>query len=367
MTRILADKKLFKLSDFLPEEVDLIFFDPNVETPDMEGFDALLIRSVTKIQRNEFNKIPLSLKFIGTGSSGRDHVDENLLQENNIHFVDAKGTNANVVAEYVATSLITLSEEDENLLKARIGIIGVGAVGKKVNELLKNLDYETVLFDPPREKRDPKFKSVSLKEILDCEILTFHMPLHRKGIYSTYHWLDSSKLKDRKYLAIINTSRGGIIDENAVLISKLAGNIKFLISDVWENEPDLNSEFVSVCDIATPHIAGSSVQSKMNASKILALKICDFFELGSPKEVHHSKQEVYIPNQKMGTEDIILKLHPIIKYDSMLREIISKTEKESLFGKLRTDFPLRNEYSEITISNLDIYKYPILKKLGISN
>lgn len=363
MIRILADKNLYKLSEFLPEEVDLKFYDPNLNFPDLESFDAFLIRSVTKIQKDNYTNISPSVKFIGTGSSGKDHVDEYLISEKGIHFVDAKGSNADVVAEYVATSLITLNKKNKRISKARIGIVGVGAVGSKVNELLQKLGYETVLYDPPRKMREPDFESVSLNEILNCNILTFHIPLSQNN----YHWFNSEKLAKQNYLAIINTSRGGIIDEHAVLKSKLEGKIDYIVSDVWENEPNLNIEFMKRCDIATPHIAGSSIQSKMNASKMLAEEVCNFFQLKSPIGIAKLKEKIYLKNRLATTEEIILEIHPLLVYDSKLRELTNNMKKEILFAKLRTNFPLRNEYTNISIANIDLCMHPILIKLGISN
>jgi erythronate-4-phosphate dehydrogenase len=363
LIRILADKNLYKLSDFLPVEVDLKFYDPNLNFPDLETFDAFLIRSITKIQKDNYKKISPTIKFIGTGSSGKDHVDEDLISKKGLHFVDAKGSNADVVAEYVATSLITLNKKDKRISKARIGIVGVGAVGSKVNELLQKLDYETVLFDPPRKIREPDFESVSLNKILNCDILTFHIPLNQNN----YHWFNSEKLAKQNYLAIINASRGGVVDERAVLKSKLEGKIDYIVSDVWENEPNLNIEFMQLCDIATPHIAGSSIQSKMNASKMLAEEVCNFFGLKSPIGMSKPKEKIYFKNLSITTEEIISEIHPLLVYDSKLRELSNNIKRETLFAKLRTDFPLRNEYTNIRIMNIDLCMHPILKKLGISN
>ncbi len=367
MLKVLADRNLYRLSEFLPNEVELITYDPNVETPKVEGFDALFIRSVTKINRKSFNSFPARLTFIGTGSSGNDHVDRDLLKECGIHFVDAKGSNANVVAEYVVTSLILLSEKEKSILNAKIGIVGVGAVGSRVYELLTKLGHKTVLYDPPREQRDPVFKSASLDEVLNCDVITLHTPLVKTGSFSTYHWLDSTKLLHRKYLAVINAARGGVLDECAVMNAKKEGSIKHLVIDVWEHEPNFDTNFVDHCDIATPHIAGSSIQSKMNASRMLAKQFCNYFGLEFPKRVH-SKKEV---RPELGTiknaHEVIAEIHPILTYDSLLRDLSRKNDKMNQFAKLRTDFPFRNEYSEIRIPNLSLSEHPILMKLGITN
>lgn len=367
MIRILADQNLYKLSEFLPPQIDLVTYDPNIELPDLDGYDALLIRSVTKINNGILDKIPSSLKFIGTGSSGIDHVEAEEVQNRGIHFVDAKGSNANVVAEYVITALIILSEKNERILSSKIGIIGVGAVGSRVHELLLKLGHETVLYDPPREDREPGFTSSTIEDVLSCDVLTFHIPLEKNGELSTFHWLDETKLANRNYLAIINAARGGVIDEQAVLAAKMDGRIDSLVIDVWENEPDLNPSFLRHCDFATPHIAGSSIQSKKNASRMLGKELSNYFHLEMPKEELSPKEEVLIQNELFTLPVLLSRIHPLLQYDAKLRATISNENKQILFKQLRTDFPFRNEYSALRIPNLNFHKYPILEKLGIEN
>jgi erythronate-4-phosphate dehydrogenase len=367
LLKVLADKNLFKLSEFLPSQVDLVKYDPNQGPLDLTGFDALLIRSVTKIRKEFINGLPSSLKFIGTGSSGSDHVDKELLKKRDIHFADAKGSNANVVAEYVVTSLIALSKKNKDILKASIGIIGVGAVGTKVYELLDKLGHDTVLFDPPRETRDPNFKSSSIDEVLECDVLTFHIPLENEGDHPTFHWLDSSKLDNQRFLAVINAARGGVIDEQVVLEAKTDGRIDHLIIDVWENEPDINTEFTQHCDIASPHIAGSSIQSKLNASRMLAEQLCSYFELDTPIIKNSPKEILSISTKNSNEVDLITNIYPLLKYDSELRSILTSNDKNRLFAKLRTDFPYRNEYPYLRIPDINLDKFPVLKKLGITN
>jgi len=367
LIKILADQNLYKLSDLIPKQVECDLFDPNIGLPDLNGFDALLIRSVTKIKKNRFSSLPPTLKFIGTGSSGRDHVDEELLKEHGIHFVDAKGSNANVVAEYVATALFILNEHDDKIAKSKIGIVGVGAVGEKVSELLNKLGFRTILYDPPREKWDHQFRSASLEDVLRCDILTFHVPLERDGQYATYHWLNDANLANRNFLAIINAARGGIVDEKAVMASRLKGCVQYLIFDVWENEPHFNPEFVNHCHIATPHIAGSSVQSKMNASKMLVEKLCTYFDIENRILCSTDRKLIQLENQSSSLEHILSECHPMLKYDELLKKISTSNQRHNKFAKLRTDYPFRYEYPAISIPNFYLEKFPILKKLGIKD
>ncbi len=367
MIRVLADENLYKLETFLPKEIELVKYDPVLGMPDINGFDAWLLRSVTKVNPITIPKLPKLLKFIGTGSSGRDHIDKNYLLENEIRFVDAKGSNANVVAEYVVTSILLLDSDLKNLLNLRVGIIGIGAVGKKVVSLLNKIGFNTVSYDPPRDEKESDFESASLEKVLSCDILTFHVPLERTGKHPTYHWLNNEKLSNRDYFAIINAARGGVIDEIALMIAKQRNSVKHLIIDVWENEPDFNPVLAKYCSFATPHIAGSSIQSKTNASEMLATRLCNFFELKSPKKAEIEKQIIHLENANSTIRDVIYNCHPLPEYHKILLNIGSDPDKCSLFARLRTDFPYRNEYPVIRIPEVNLMKFPILKKFGISN
>lgn len=367
MIRLLADQNLYQLSEYLPTQVELTTYDPNIGIPLLDGFDAWFIRSVTKINNQTIKEFPNELKFIGTGSSGTDHVDKSLFKENHIQFVDAKGSNANVVAEYVTTSLLMLADDDPEIFHACIGIIGVGAVGSQVNKLVKKLGFETKLYDPPRQKRESSFTSDSLDEVLNCEILTLHLPLEKKGDDPTYHWLDEKKLAGKSYKVIINAARGGVTDEDALLDAKKNGRVEYLVTDVWENEPLINAKFMAKCSIATPHIAGSSVQSKMNASKVLIEKLCSFYQLDVHVPELSDIKILHGLSSNFTLSSILNRCNPINEYDFELRKIADEPNLNELFARLRTDFPYRHEFGFIQIPDLRLEDFPLLKKLGLKN
>lgn len=366
MIKVLADQNLYKLADFLPKEVELSFYNPSESVWDLENYDAWLIRTVTRVNSETVPQIPPELKFIGTGSSGNDHVDMDYLKKKGVHFVDAKGCNANAVAEYVATSLLLLKDDIPNLIEMKIGIIGVGAVGQKSNQLLKKLGFETVLFDPPREQRESGFKSASQEEVLRCDILTFHVPLTISGNNKTFHWLSEDKLMSTSFSVVINAARGGVIDEQAVFKVKSEKRIKHLVIDVWEDEPDFNSEFANECFIATPHIAGYSEQAKLNASRIICEELCDYFDLPKIKNGYKVKTQIPEISFHSSLTPILKSVHPIIDYDKKLRSLINSPDKIARFRNLRTNHPFRNEYSQISLDKDLLALHPDLVKLGIS-
>tara|TARA_R100000908_G_scaffold65358_1_gene54792 strand:+ start:25917 stop:27029 length:1113 start_codon:yes stop_codon:yes gene_type:complete len=367
LIHVLADQNLYKIEDLIPPEADLSLYDPSQGIPDPKGFDALLVRTVTHLNEQTIPSIPNSLKFIGTGSSGTDHLDNEYLESQGITLANANGCNARAVAEYVLTSLLLWREKYQPKQNfGKVGVIGVGKAGSAVVQLLSECNIESVEFDPPREERDPDFRSASLEEVLDCDILTFHVPLNRKGNYPTYHWLNEKKLSGQKYKLIINAARGGVIDETALKRSYEQGNTQQYVLDVWEGEPNLNPEIAKHAFIATPHIAGYSEQAKVNATRIVCQKMMDFFGLEQPsvpfKIDFRTEQLAGIKND---LSEILNHLHPISGYDEALRELLDQPDKDIQFRELRNNWPYRLEYPSLKIPAMYLDEFPELSKLGI--
>ncbi len=368
MIKVIADQNLYRLEEFLPNEVELTTYDPHHGLPDTTGFDALLLRTVSKLNDQSFKIIPDSLKFVGTGSSGSDHVDINYLKNNGIEFVDALGNNSRAVAEYVVTALLLWREDKKkNLHDFTYGIIGVGNAGSAVAEIFADFGFKTALFDPPRAEREPDFDSASLDEVLNCDILTFHVPFSDSGKYPTRQWLNEEKLAGRSFELIINAARGGVIDESAVFKAMDSEHVKDVVIDVWENEPDFDIEFANQAFIATPHIAGYSEQSKLNASNMICEKLCQFFGLKCPPtENLYQFKEIKPAHIQYSLVNWLLRLHPIKEYDAALRDLAKRPDKAILFQKLRTDRPYRFEYGFLKLEPEFLNGFEDLKKLGLN-
>src|SRR5690554_2530369 len=170
--KILADHYLYKLSDLIPEDTGLERYIPEEGLPPgATDFDALLIRTVTKINPHTLPHAG-NLKFIGTATAGFDHVDITHLEKLGIEFALSEGCNANAVAEYVLTVLYRWAEVSEiSLPDKKIGIVGMGNTGGRIAGYLKMLNIEFAGFDPPKQEREPGFISCSTEELLGCDIL----------------------------------------------------------------------------------------------------------------------------------------------------------------------------------------------------
>lgn len=368
MIKVLADKNLYKIADYLPKESQLTIYDPADGLPDPVGYDALIVQTVTKLNSVTLPEPPEQLKFIGTGSSGTDHIQADYFAAKGIKVCNAKGCNAAAVSEYILTSLLLWSEAvSEDLSNCSVGVIGAGSAGSAVMNLLEKFGISYKAYDPPKENRDPHFQSVSLHDVLSCDILTFHVPLTVNGEYKTYHWLNERKLSGRNFKLIINASRGGVIDEKALLKAHKEGLVENYVIDVWENEPVFNDLFAEHAFIATPHIAGYSEQSKLRATEMICQHLSDLFKLDFSNNHPSESFRLISVNGRDSLSDVITAINPVKDYDAALRELKARKDKGLAFRELRNNFPFRYEYPHIKVASDVFQRFPLLQKFGIKN
>jgi erythronate-4-phosphate dehydrogenase len=358
---------LYKIKELIPTGCKLSLYNPSDGLPDIAATEALLIRTVTTLNAETLPSPPKQLTFIGTGSSGMDHLDNDYLEDQGIKLASANGCNARTVAEYVVTAMLLWKEKHQPKKPfGKVGVIGVGKAGSAVTALLADFGIEFEAYDPPREQRDADFKSASLQEVMDCDILTFHVPLNKKGPHPTFHWLDEKKLHGKSYELVINAARGGVIDEMALMKYYVEGSVHNYVLDVWEGEPDFNTEVAKHAFIATPHIAGYSEQAKVNATKMICNKLAAYFELGSGSvqyEIPDRSED--LAHIQYDLTKLITRLHPILGYDQALRDLTHRPDRIILFRNLRNEWPYRLEYPSIKIRQDLLDTFPELINLGI--
>lgn len=227
------------------------------------GADALMVRSVTTV--NQALLAGQRVRFVGTATAGTDHVDTAWLAQAGIGFSAAPGCNAIAVVEYVFSALMLLAERDGFALRDKtVGIVGVGNVGSRLQRRLTALGIRTLLCDPPRADRGDDEQFHSLADLQrEADIITFHTPLNKSGPYRTLHLADADFLRGLPPGRIlINAGRGAVVDNAALLQALEAGQDLRVVLDVWEPEPMLSLPLLARVDIATPHIAGYSLEGK---------------------------------------------------------------------------------------------------------
>lgn len=238
----------------------------------LAGAEALIVRSITRVDAallDAAERFGARLRFVGTCTIGTDHVDRAVLTARGIEFASAPGCNAEAVADYALASLALLAErEGVELDQRRIGIVGAGNVGERVYRRLTALGIESRRCDPPRAEVEGNAEFHPLDDLLSwADVVCLHTPLVREGAHATHHLLNAERIAA---LApgtwLFSAGRGDCLD-GAALRERLVRHADLrTVLDVWEGEPDIDTALWQLCDIATPHIAGHSLDGKLRGT-----------------------------------------------------------------------------------------------------
>ena len=240
----------------------------------LENVDVLLVRSVTRVDRELLEGS--AVRFVGTCTIGTDHLDLDYFEQAGIAWASAPGCNARGVVDYVLGSLLALAEvRGEVLARRRFGVVGAGEVGERLVEVLRGLGWDVRVCDPPRQGREAG-DFVSLDEILaECDVVSLHTPLTLGGDWPTFHLFDQARLSRlRPGTWLINASRGAVVDNAALRDLLLQRPDMEAVLDVWEGEPQVDVALAGLCRIATPHIAGYSLDGKLRGTAQIYAALC---------------------------------------------------------------------------------------------
>ena len=322
--------------------------------------DVLLVRSITPVDSDLL--ADSKVRFVATATIGFDHIDVDFLRRNNIGFASAPGSNSNSAAEYVIAGLLEIGRKyDIDLEDKSIGIIGVGNVGSRVAKKCAALGMQIYLNDPPLQRQTGEGKYLPLKELLDCDFITFHTPLTFESIDKTYHLADENFFKSLKEGCVfVNASRGGVVDSEALKTVIRSGRFSYVVLDVWENEPNIDTEFLEMVDIGTPHIAGYSLDGKISGMIMIYKAACEHFGLSPMFGIEDFLPEPAVRqlrikpstgNEQGALLDAVRKIYDIREDDTKLRLISEKPAKErgGFFDGLRKNYPVRREFQNTQI------------------
>lgn len=365
--KIIADGHLPYVDEFFGQygEIKKVL-GREMQPADVKGADLLLVRSVTKINADLLQDS--NVKFVGSMTAGADHMDTAWLTSAGIQWSTADGFNATPVADYVVSTLAALLQRHVLPQKrARVVVVGAGNVGSKVIERMHLLNMEVIVCDPPRARAEANFKSVALHEIEDVDFISLHVPLQMDGEDATYHCIDSAFLKRQKAgTVILNASRGAVVDSNALLQS--GGHLIWCL-DVFENEPEIDKNILERANLATPHIAGYSVQSKVRGMEMLYQAACHAGVITAM-----DKAPLVMPHQVLGYagkehhwQDIVLGVFNPAVMTAMMRTSVLPAEHHGvIFDELRNRFQYRHEFAYTKVPGLMLANHDvrILAHLG---
>lgn len=273
---ILADKVIADAARAFAVYGEVIQFDGRHLDPALlKSADILLVRSVTRVNEQLLDGTPI--KFVGTATAGTDHIEQESLKNAGVQFASAPGCNANAVAEFITTSILLFCAAENLQPEAtQVAIIGHGSVGSQVEIKLQALGFRCLLNDPIKVAGKQAGTAlqgdfVSLETALKADIVTLHTPLTYDGPYPTHRLIDAAKLADMDNCRLlINAARGGIVDESALSVRLNNDETFHALLDCWENEPQINRGLIEQVFRSSPHVAGHSIEARLNATGMLA-------------------------------------------------------------------------------------------------
>ena len=295
---LICDQVSPVLKEVLEKNGLKVTYEPEV-TPEqiaekIGNFEVVVVRSRTKITRELIEKAD-KCKIIARVGVGLDNIDQNAAKEKNIRVLNAVEGAITAVAELVIGLMLSMAREipradreirNGNWIKKELmgtelkgkylGIVGLGNIGKRLGRLARALNMNIIGYDVT-DIDDEFSKEVGLmKADLDtllssADYVSFHVPL----LDSTRHMINADKLKLMKKTArIINTARGGVIDEDALYNSLKDGNLAGAALDVFEVEPATGNRLTTLPNfVATPHMGAQTKEAQLLAANVIAEKI----------------------------------------------------------------------------------------------
>lgn len=340
MKKIVIDK-------FIPFEgnpfegiAEMVRLTPDEITADaVKDADALIVRTRTKCGAPLLEGSRVGM--IATATIGTDHLDFPWLDSHGIKTVSAPGCNAPAVAQYVLSSIFSLGLGQPGM---RLGIVGLGHVGSLIASWALNLGMDVLACDPPRRERDGGWNPeepftagdiefVSMSEIgRKADVVTVHTPLSRGGEYPTVHLIDRDFIDIAPKALVINSARGPVADNRALLEAIRKGAIAHLAMDCWEGEPAISTELLKLAEISTPHIAGYSIEGKKRATAVTFNAVLEHF--GSDRRIN--------PGVAMTAPRSVTAQAIVDSYDPLADSLPLKSSPAD-FERLRNTYPLRHE------------------------
>ena len=301
-----------------------------ISAEDVRDADALVIRTRTRC--DETLLAGSRVRMIATATIGFDHIDLAWCRRNGIEVATAAGCNARGVLQWVAAVLALLARRQGWTPGQRtLGVVGVGHVGSLVKSYAEAWGFRVLCCDPPREERE-RCGFLPLEEVArQADILTFHTPLDDSTRHMAGEWLFRMM---KPGAVLLNSSRGEVVDGEALLRSELEWAL-----DVWEHEPELNPELLRRALVATPHIAGYSLQGKANATALAVAALARKF--GLPVEGWYPPEVTPSQPRAISWQELVCTIVGAYDIEAESRRL---KQQPSAFESLRDRYDYRQEY-----------------------
>ncbi len=331
-----------------------------ITAADLIDADVLLVRSVTQVNRQllEHSKI----KFVGSATIGTDHIDTAYLHSAGIEFAHAPGCNAEAVVQYDLSVMCRLMPDWQS---KTVGIVGCGNVGGRLYRRLSDLGVNCRVYDPFLTS-DLVADIGSFDQLYSCDIICLHTPITKNTEFPTHHLFDHEVLLKLKPDALlINAGRGAVVDNKALLACLESGSRLQVALDVWESEPQLDLSLMALVTLATPHIAGYSLEGKTNGTQM----VFDAFlqsQGKSAQQLQKSEVKCQALGDRASLEEAILLSYDVCEDDLRMRaalaDLVTAEAVGLAFDQLRKTYPVRREFSFYSVPSED----ENFKRLGFS-
>ena len=323
---------------------------------DVRCADAMIVRTRTRCNAQLLAES--GVRFIATATIGFDHLDLAFLAENNIAWTNAPGCNADGVAQYIASCLVKYGTPGMT-----VGVVGVGEVGRRVAKTAQILGFNTLLNDPPRMAAEGPQGFTSLDELLhNSDIVTVHIP----GGGNNVNFANEQFFRTMKRGSIfINSSRGEVVDENALKNAIDELRPEKIILDVWRNEPHIDRFLMNYALEATPHIAGYSTDGKANATLQSVRSLGRFF--GVDALANYSMDAIPVPPPDAPLfalpDKEQIKAAILHSYDAGVDTALLRGNPGA-FEELRGKYRTRREFHAYTLTNVQPENRAALAAMG---
>jgi erythronate-4-phosphate dehydrogenase len=368
--KIVADKNMPLLAETFGRHGEIQLLDGrHICNADLADADVLLVRSVTRVDESLLRGT--GIRFVGSATIGIDHLDTTWLNTNNIIWAHAPGCNANAASQYALAMMWLACEHlNRDFRQQTVGIIGRGNVGQRLEHLLKILNIPVMSCDPPlQDAGEPQL--VSMDEACANSIISMHVPLTSGGKYPTINLFDSRQLEAlRSNTLLVNTSRGAVIEKAGLLAQIYSGRLQAAL-DVWPDEPFIDPEMLDAVTIATPHVAGYSLEGKQAGTEMIYAVFCKRFSLRSPGGQVPGIETVTLdfPSETPGDQALrrsIQSSSQVERDDTALRQQppFKTGDKRVHIDSLRAAYPDRYEFKSHLVRGLSDADAQLMNQLG---
>ena len=327
---------------FEPYGAEVIYKDgPEIVRGDLLDADALVIRTRTRCDAALLKGT--AVKLIATATASMDNIDQQWCKEHGIYVQNASGCNAGGVTNYVFSALFgTASRKSIPLEGATIGIIGLGSAGSRVEEMALALGFKTLRYDPIRAEKEWHTEFHDLDTVLEgSDVITMHIPVNAttRGMANAHFF---ATMKPGAFF--INAAQGELVVEKDLI--QAIPRLGPVALDAWCHEPNVNRKLMDLVDIATPHIAGYTLQGKQIGTSLAIRAVARFFSIKELYDFFPTTEILEYQAVKIDAHDktqgqiasVIQYNYPIFTDDFMFRM------NPDSFNELRINYQYRREF-----------------------